>query len=157
MISSILIIFFIKESFVTTDRGKFHLKAFVPIIKHPAILLASLAAFALMVSNGTLAFALPLNVEAMERATDTTGILLITFVLVVLIVFLTPLYRIYDAFFAIKLITIGLYCIGIGIVMLAIYANFYVNFFAMIIYGFSFAFICPPMNKVISDESSKVD
>src|SRR5699024_9163161 len=87
MIILILIIFFIKESFVTTDRGKFHLKAFVPIIKHPAILLASLAAFALMVSNGTLAFALPLNVEAMERATDTTGMLLSTFGIVALIVF----------------------------------------------------------------------
>lgn len=157
MISSILIIFFIKESFVTTDRGKFHLKAFVPIIKHPSILLASLAAFALMVSNGTLAFALPLNVEAMERATDTTGMLLSTFGIVALIVFLTPLNRIYDAFSAIKLITIGLSCIGIGMVMLGIYANFYVNFFAMIIYGFGFAFIFPSMNKVIADASSKVD
>src|SRR5699024_3160146 len=65
--------------------------------------------------------------------------------------------RIYDAFSAIKLITIGLSCIGIGMVMLGIYANFYVNFFAMIIYGFGFAFIFPSMNKVIADASSKVD
>src|SRR5699024_6806975 len=80
-----------------------------------------------------LAFALPLNVEAMERATDTTGMLLSTFGIVALIVFLTPLNRIYDAFSAIKLITIGLSCIGIGMVMLGIYANFYVNFFVMFI------------------------
>src|SRR5699024_4158249 len=80
-----------------------------------------------------------------------------TFGIVALIVFLTPLNRIYDAFSAIKLITIGLSCIGIGMVMLGIYANFYVNFFAMIIYGFGFAFIFPSMNKVISDASSIVD
>src|SRR5699024_12778245 len=103
MIILILIIFFIKESFVTTGRGIFYLKAFLPSIKHPAILLASLAAFALMVSNGTLAFELPLSVEAMERATDTTGMLLSTFGIVALIVLLTPLNRIYDAFSAIKL------------------------------------------------------
>src|SRR5699024_9659624 len=30
-------------------------------------------------------------------------------------------------------------------------------FFAMIIYGFGFAFIFPSMNKVIADASSKVD
>src|SRR5699024_11950539 len=123
MISSILIIFFIKESFVTTDRGKFHLKAFVPIIKHPSILLASLAAFALMVSNGTLAFALPLNVEAIERATGTTGMLLSTFGIVALTVFLATLMRIYDGISAIKLITIGLACIRMAMFMLGDTAN----------------------------------
>ena len=157
MISSILIIFFLKESFVTTERGKFNFKAFGPIIKHPLILLASLAAFALMVSNGTLAFALPLNVEAMGLATETTGMLLSTFGIVALIVFLTPINRVYDAFSAIRLIAIGLFCIGIGMVMLGIYVNVYVNFIAMVIYGFGFAFIFPSMNKVIADASSKVD
>lgn len=157
MISSILIIFFLKESFVTTERGKFNFKAFGPIIKHPLILLASLSAFALMVSNGTLAFALPLNVEAMGLATETTGMLLSTFGIVALIVFLTPINRVYDAFSAIRLIAIGLFCIGIGMVMLGVYANVYVNFIAMLIYGFGFAFIFPSMNKVIADASSKVD
>src|SRR5699024_8529251 len=98
----------------------------------------------------------PLNVEAMERATDTTGMLLSTFGIVALIVFLTPLNRIYDAFSAIKLITIGLSCIGIGMFMLGIYANFYVNFFAMIFEGFGFVFICLSINKVFAVAASKV-
>src|SRR5699024_3064429 len=60
-IAAIIVFFFVKESFTTTEKGKFNLKDFVPLIKHPLIILDSLSAFSLMVSNGTLAFALPLN------------------------------------------------------------------------------------------------
>src|SRR5690625_7305551 len=59
LITAILIVFFVQESYVTTDRGKFNFKDFLPLLKHPLLIQASLAAFALMISNGTLAFALP--------------------------------------------------------------------------------------------------
>src|SRR5699024_8055732 len=108
LITSLIVLVFVKESFVTTERGKFNFKEFIPLIKHPLLIQASLAAFALMVSNGTLAFALPLNVEEMNRTTETTGILLSTFGIVALVVFLTPLNRIYDHFKAIRLVLVGL-------------------------------------------------
>lgn len=157
LISSLIVLLFIKESFTKTDRGKFNFREFVPLIKHPLIILASLAAFALMISNGTLAFALPLNVEEMGRGTATTGMLLSTFGIVALIVFMTPLHRIYDRFPAIRLIAIGLFVIGIGMIILSLSTSFIINFIAMIIYGFGFAFIFPSMNKVIADASTKVD
>src|SRR5699024_7105086 len=119
LITSIIVFIFIKETFVSTERGKFNFSEFVPLIKHPFILLASFAAFSLMVSNGTLAFALPLNVEVMGRATDTTGMLLSTFGIMALIIFLTPLNFIYDRFSAIHLIMIGLSLIGIGMIILS--------------------------------------
>lgn len=156
-IASIIVYIFIQESFVSTERGKFNFKEFIPLIKHPLILLASFAAFALMVSNGTLAFALPLNVEAMERSTETTGMLLSTFGIMALIIFLTPLNRIYDHFKASHLIIAGLSFIGIGMVILSLKASFISNFIAMVIYGIGFAFIFPSMNKIIADASSKVD
>src|SRR5699024_9555480 len=56
LISSLVIVFLIKESFHNSDRGRFNIEDFVPIIKHPVIILPSLASFSLMVSNGTLAF-----------------------------------------------------------------------------------------------------
>src|SRR5699024_7016241 len=120
LISSLVILFLIKESFHNSDRGRFNIKDFVPIIKHPLIILASLASFSLMVSNGTLAFALPLNVEVMEKGTETTGILLSTFGIVALIVFMTPLHKIYDRFKAVQLIALGLFLIGIGMVILSV-------------------------------------
>ncbi|HLR71239.1 MAG TPA: MFS transporter [Pseudogracilibacillus sp.] len=156
-ISALIVFFVVKESFVTTERGKFNFKDFLPLIKHPLIILSSLAAFALMISNGTLAFALPLNVEAMARTTETTGMLLSTFGIVALIVFLTPINFIYDRFSAIHLIAIGLGLIGIGMLILSFTTVFISNFIAMIIYGFGFAFIFPSMNKLIADASTKVD
>lgn len=157
VITTVLVFFFIEESHYSTEKGKFNFREFIPLIKHPLIILSSLAAFSLMVSNGTLAFALPLNVELMDRTTATTGILLSTFGIVALIVFLTPLNRIYDHFSAVKLVMLGLACIGVGMVILSVSAQFLINFFAMIIYGFGFAFIFPSMNKIVSEASSKVD
>lgn len=156
-VATIIVVFFVKESFTTTEKGKFNFKDFIPLIKHPLIILSSLSAFALMVSNGTLAFALPLNVEVMERTTETTGMLLSTFGIVALIVFLTPINRIYDKFSAIKLVAIGLSLIGVGMIILSFMTTFTSNFVAMMIYGLGFAFIFPSMNKIIADASSKVD
>src|SRR5699024_10173760 len=39
LISSLVILFLIKESFHNSDRGRFNIKDFVPIIKHPLIIL----------------------------------------------------------------------------------------------------------------------
>lgn len=157
LISAVLVFFFLKETFMTTERGKFNIKDFVPLVKHPLIILASISAFALMISNGTLAFALPLNVEVMSRATETTGILLSTFGIVALFVFLTPLNRIYDYFSSINLISIGLAFIGIGMIVLGFTSTFLSNFIAMVVYGFGFAFTFPSMNKVITEASTTVD
>lgn len=157
LVTSFIVLFFVKESFISTERGKFNFKEFVPLIKHPLIILSSLAAFALMISNGTLAFGLPLNVEEMNRTTETTGMLLSTFGIIALIVFLSPINFIYDRFSAIKLISIGLFLIGIAMFMLSFMTTFISNFIAMITYGLGFSFIFPSMNKIIADASTKVD
>src|SRR5699024_222448 len=50
-ITTVLVFFFIKESYYSTEKGKFNFKDFLPLIKHPLIILSSLAAFSLMISN----------------------------------------------------------------------------------------------------------
>ena len=157
LITSLIVLFFVKESYVATDRGKFNFKEFIPLIKHPMIILSSVSAFGLMISNGTLAFALPLNVELMKLSTETTGMLLSTFGIMALIVFLTPLNFIYDKFSPVHLIATGLGLIGVGMIILSVMATFMSNFIAMVIYGLGFAFIFPSMNKIIADASTKVD
>lgn len=157
LITSFLIMKFVKESYVSTDRGKFNFKDFVPLLKHPLMIQASLAAFALMVSNGTLAFALPLNVEAMGLTTETTGMLLSTFGVVALIVFLTPINRIYDRIKPIYLIIAGLALIGMSLFSLSFITSFIGSFISMIIYGLGFAFIFPSMNRIVADVSTVVD
>lgn len=157
LVTALLILKFVEETFVSTDRGKFNFKDFLPLLKNPLMMQASLAAFALMVSNGTLAFALPLNVEAMDLNTEITGMLLSTFGIVALIVFLSPINQIYDRFKPIYLIIKGLLLIGISLGSLTFITTFIGSFFAMIVYGLGFAFIFPSMNRIVADASTQVD
>lgn len=156
-ISTFLIHKFIEESYVSTEKGKFHLKEFMPLLKHPLVLQASLAAFALMISNGTLAFALPLKVEEMGLTSETTGMLLSTYGIVALIVFLTPLNRMYDRFSSLILVIIGIMIIGSVHIMLNIISIFWLSLALMIIYGIGFALVFPSMNRIVAEASSKVD
>ncbi|MGM8365974.1 MFS transporter [Virgibacillus sp. W0181] len=157
LITALLTLKFVTESFYTTERGKFNFQEFIPLLKHPLILQASLAAFALMISNGTLAFALPLNVEEMGLTSETTGILLSIFGIVALVVFLTPLNRVYDQFSSIVLVISGICLISLALLLLSIFAGLTSNVIAMVVYGCGFALIFPSMNRIVADASTKVD
>lgn len=157
LISSFLIWKYVEETFVSTEKGKFRLSEFGPLIKHPLVLQASLAAFALMVSNGTLAFALPLKVEEMGLSSSTTGMLLSTFGIVAIIVFLTPINRIYDRISPVILVVLGITFIGTVHIMLNLITVLPVIIGLMLFYGIGFAFVFPSMNKIVTEASSKVD
>lgn len=157
VISAILILKYVEESFISTDRGKFSLSDFTPLLKHPLVLQASLAAFALMISNGTLAFAFPLKVEEMGLTSEVTGILFSTYGIVALIVFLTPLNRIFDHFSALTLVVIGISLIGLVHIMLNFISIFWIAILLMVIYGVGFALVFPSMNRIVTEASSKVD
>jgi len=157
IISAILISKYVQESFVSTDRGKFAISDFIPLLKHPLVLQASLAAFALMISNGTLAFAFPLKVAEMGMTSEATGILLSTYGIIALIIFLSPLNRMYDRFSPLHLVVIGISLIGFVHIMLNFVSVFWVVVLLMVIYGIGFAFVFPSMNRIVTDASSKVD
>lgn len=157
IISAILILKYVEESFVSTDRGKFSISEFTPLLKHPLVLQASLAAFALMISNGTLAFAFPLKIEEIGLTSEITGILLSTYGIIALIIFLTPLNRMYDRFSALTLVVIGISLIGFVHIMLNFISIFWVTVLLMVIYGVGFAFVFPSMNRIVTEASSKVD
>lgn len=157
--SSILIIKYVSESYVGTDRGKFSLSEFTPLIKNPHILKASLAAFALMISMGTLSFALPIKVSETGAVNYVaiTGVLLSIYGIVTLIVFLSPLNKIYDRFEASRLVIVGIGIIGSVHLLLNIVTILPVLFVLMVIYGCGFAFVFPSMNRIVSDATGKVE
>lgn len=148
---------FIKESFRASERSGVSIAHFLPLLKNKLLLQASLAAFALMVSNGTLSFALPLKVSDMGATSSTTGLLLSTFGIVALIVFLTPLNKMYDLYSPIKLVVIGLSIIASVHILLNFTMSVVIGYALMIIYGVGFAFVFPSMNRIVSEASSKVD
>ena len=156
-ISSFLVAKFVKESFVSTEKGKFNFSQFSGLIKHPLVLQASLAAFALMISNGTLAFALPLKVGDMGLDSETTGILLSTYGIIALFVFLTPLNKMYDRFSPVSLVVTGIGFIGLVHILLNLTTTYWIMIGLMVIYGIGFALIFPSMNKIVTEASTKVD
>lgn len=157
VISALLILKYVEESFVSTERGKFSLSEFLPLLKHPLVLQASLAAFALMISNGTLAFAFPLKISEMGLNSEVTGILLSTYGVVALIIFLSPANRMYDRFSAIPLVITGISFIGFVHIMLNFVTTFWIVILLMVVYGIGFAFVFPSMNRIVTDASTKVD
>ncbi len=157
VVTTFFVIFFLKETYKVPERRKLDIQEFIPLIKHPLVLQASISAFALMVSNGTLAFALPLQVEDIGMSSETTGMLLSVFGIVALIVFLTPINRVYDKYPAINLIMIGVIAISISQFILSFFTSFSFSLISMIIYGFGFALIFPSMNKIVADASAEVD
>lgn len=152
-----IFVFFLKETYKVPERRKLDLQQFLPLLKHPLVLQASVSAFALMVSNGTLAFALPLKVEEIGLSSEITGMLLSVFGIVALIVFLTPINRVYDTYKSIHLILFGVIAISLSQFILSFSGSFSVSLISMVIYGFGFAFIFPSMNKIVADASSEVD
>ncbi|MBU5466076.1 MFS transporter [Virgibacillus sp. MSJ-26] len=156
-ISLFLIYKFIEESFKTTEKGKFNFSEFTPLLKHPLVIQASLAAFAIMISNGTLAFALPLKVDEMGMTSSTTGMLLSTYGIVALIVFLTPLNRMFDKFSPVTLVVTGITIIGFVHIMLNVISVYGLVIVLMVIYGVGFSLVFPSMNQIVTEASTKVD
>lgn len=157
VISGLLVIKFIPESFKKSERGKVNIKDFVPLLKNPGVVQASLAALALMISNGTLAFALPIQVEAAGLGAGKTGMLLTIFGLMALVIFLTPINRLFDKVRLVPLIAFGLALIGIALFLLQNMSSLTLGIVAMLIYGTGFAFVFPSMNQLVAATSIKED
>ena len=149
-ISTFLVHKFIDESFVSTEKGKFSLKEFMPLLKHPLVLQEPHTGL-------RLAFALPLKVEEMGLNSETTGMMLSTYGIVALIVFLTPINRIFDRVSSVKLVVAGIMIIGSVHILLNIISVFWLSILLMVVYGIGFGFVFPSMNRIVSDASSKVD
>ncbi|CAM3767497.1 MFS transporter [Alkalicoccus chagannorensis] len=129
---------------------------FYGLFRNRALVQACVTAFALMVSNGVLAFALPLRTEDAGLSTAVTGALLSTYGITALLFFVTPLNRMYQRWSPFHLVTSGLGIIALSMVVLNA-APPTLLYAAMIIYGIGFAFIFPSMNQMVAAASSGAD
>lgn len=65
----------------------------LPLFKNPMLTASYLGAFSLMFAQGTLAYLLPLQVEALQIEAMYSGILLSTFGITAILIFLRPLIK----------------------------------------------------------------
>ncbi|WP_432358254.1 MFS transporter [Sporosarcina sp. UB5] len=124
------------------------------LFKHPGIVRAFAGAFFLMFSQGVLALVLPLKVEALGFDTKVTGMLLSTFGLVAILIFLLPINRIFDKVRPMITLAFGISMMGISMLFLSQVTELQFLYLAMILYGIGFAFLFPSINSLLIDSSS---
>ncbi|MGN7388259.1 MFS transporter [Sporosarcina sp. SAFN-015] len=124
------------------------------LFKHPGMVRAFAGAFFLMFSQGVLALVLPLKVEALGFDTKSTGMLLSTFGIVAILIFLLPINRIFDKARPMITLAFGISIMGLSMLFLSQVTELQFLYLAMALYGVGFAFLFPSINSLLIDSSS---
>ncbi|MDW0118181.1 MFS transporter [Sporosarcina thermotolerans] len=124
------------------------------LFKHPGMVRAFAGAFFLMFSQGVLALILPLKVEALGFDTKTTGMLLSTFGVVAILIFLLPINRIFDKVRPMITLAFGISMMGLSMLFLSQITELSLHYVAMMLYGIGFSFLFPSINSLLIDSSS---
>ena len=89
------------------------------LFQPPGMVRAFAGAFFLMFSQGVLALVLPLKVESLGFDTKTTGLLLSTFGVVAILIFLLPINRIFDRVRPVVTLAFGITLMGLSMLFLS--------------------------------------
>lgn len=152
-----ILAFFVLRSFTyvrkprTSQTNGFRVK---DLFRNPGMVRAFAGAFFLMFSQGVLALVLPLKVEALGFDTKTTGMLLSTFGVVAILIFLLPINRIFDRARPVTTLAFGISLMGLSMMFLSQIEELNYLYIAMAIYGMGFAFLFPSINSLLIDSSS---
>ncbi|WP_040286233.1 MFS transporter [Sporosarcina koreensis] len=124
------------------------------LFRNRGIQRAFAGAFFLMFSQGVLALILPLKVGALGFETKMTGMLLSTFGVVAILVFLLPINRIFDRVRPMITLAFGISLMGVSMLLLSGADDLASLFGTMSVYGVGFAFLFPSINSLLIDSSS---
>lgn len=124
------------------------------LFRHPGMVRAFAGAFFLMFSQGVLALVLPLKVEALGFDTKATGMLLSTFGVVAILIFLLPINRVFDKVRPMITLAFGISVMGLSMLFLSQVTELQLLYLAMALYGIGFAFLFPSINSLLIDSSS---
>jgi MFS family permease len=123
----------------------------IPVVK------AFLGAFFLMFSQGVLAYMLPLKVLELGSDTKTGGMLLSTFGIVAVLIFILPINRLYDRIKPIRLLVFGMSVMGASLVFISMNQNVAILYALMALYGTGFAFLFPSINSLLIESTTAED
>ncbi|MEK3933952.1 MFS transporter [Sporosarcina sp. FSL W7-1349] len=135
-----------------TGKGK-HFRV-RQLFMHRGMIRAFAGAFFLMFSQGVLALILPLKVEFLGFDSKMSGMLLSTFGVVAILIFLLPINRIFDKVRPMVTLAFGISLMGISMILLSLVEDMALLFIAMSCYGVGFAFLFPSINSLLIDSSS---
>lgn len=149
----LLTVLTVKESTTEESRDIHYQTNYWQIIKRPSLIVAYVSAFTLMVSNGSLAFGLPLKTVALGLSDQSTGVMLSVFGITAIIIFATPLNKIYSRYSPVALVSAGILIVGFSMILLHFVPSTILVYMTMVIYGAGFSLIFPSMNKIIGQNT----
>lgn len=113
------------------------------------IVKAFIGAFLLMFSQGALAYMLPLKVIGLGYDTQTSGLLLSTFGIVAILVFLLPTNIVFDRIKPMFTLAFGMTVMGLSLLLLSQMVSLPSLYICMALYGIGFAFLFPSINSLL--------
>ncbi|MFJ8260124.1 MFS transporter [Peribacillus asahii] len=113
------------------------------------IVKAFIGAFLLMFSQGALAYMLPLKVIGLGYDTQTSGLLLSTFGIVAILVFLLPTNIVFDQIKPMFTLAFGMTVMGLSLLLLSQMVSLPSLYVCMALYGIGFAFLFPSINSLL--------
>ena len=125
------------------------------LFQNPLIIKSFTGAFFLMFSQGVLAYMLPLKVEQLEFDTRTSGILLSTFGIVAVLVFVLPINRLFDIIKPIKTLSFGMTVMGLSLLLISSSQSITFLYILMSCYGMGFAFLFPSLNTLLIEATQE--
>ncbi|GLB57932.1 MFS transporter [Cytobacillus sp. NCCP-133] len=127
----------------------------LPLFKEPMLAISYAGAFSLMFAQGTLAYLLPSQVENLEISSIFSGILLSTFGITAILIFLLPINKIFDKYKHQNTMMTGMLIIGIALILLGSASSLVFMFFCMVLYGTGFALLFPSINSLIANHTTE--
>nr|WP_097160263.1 MFS transporter [Bacillus oleivorans] len=119
------------------------------LFHNPLIIKSFAGAFFLMFSQGVLAYMLPLKVDQLGFDTRTSGMMLSTFGIVAVLVFVLPINRLFDIIKPIKTLSSGMTAMGLSLILISSSQNISILYVLMALYGVGFAFLFPSLNTLL--------
>ncbi|MNZ72236.1 Inner membrane transport protein YajR [compost metagenome] len=144
---------------VVTKSGRVEESAetssFWSLLKNKSVIQSYIGAFSLMFAMGALTYSLPLKADQLGFPDQTAGLMLSTFGVVAIIVFILPSNKMFDRIHPLRLIFIGGTLVVMSLLMLSLVNDSLSMYTVMGFYGLGFALLFPSLNALLVQNISR--
>ncbi len=131
---------------------------YIPVrtfFRHPGTLKSFTGAFFLMFSQGVIAYQLPLHVQQLGFDSKMSGMLMSTFGIVAVLIFILPTNRIFDHVAPVYTLAIGISLMGLSQLLLSQSNSSSLLYISLACYGVGFGLLFPSINSLLIDSTSE--
>lgn len=149
-----IIVFFVVPNRDTVTEKKDSLQDYIQLVRNQGVWISLCTSLGIMFTLGTLTYLLPLKVQNLGMSSATSGTLLSTFGISAVIIFATPLNRMFDKYSPLFFMKAGKIIIAIVLVFLT-FATTKAGLYSLLaIYGVGYAFLFPSSTRWLVSQVS---